>query len=83
MPATSSSSILSCELNWIEHYWRSCKHFAGEHYSYTLAGKLRLGVKIRPGAGCWFLSLAAGLREAALQALESVKGSYPAHGTFN
>ena len=33
-----------CELNWIEYYWGSCKHFARKHCNYTLAGKLRLGV---------------------------------------
>ena len=41
-----------CELNWIERYWGSCKHFARKHRNYTLAGKLRLGVRIRWRTNC-------------------------------
>ena len=45
------------ELNWIEHFWGSCKHFVRKHFvrkhcNYTLAGKLRLGVRIRWGIEC-------------------------------
>ena len=51
-----------CELNWIEHYWGSCKCFARKHCNHTLAGKLRLGVRIRRNR-MLILSLAVGLRE--------------------
>ena len=43
---------LYCGLNCIEHYWSSCKHFARKHCTYTLAGKLRLGVRMGQGTDC-------------------------------
>ena len=66
--------LVHCELNWIEYYWGSCKHFAPRHCRCALAGRLRLGVRKWRGTECQFLSLAAEFGRFS-QALESIKGS--------
>ena len=58
-----------CELNWIEYYWGNCKHFARRHCSCTLAGRLRLGVRVWRGTECQFLSLAAEFGRFSLKLL--------------